>query len=328
VSGTVDGDAREVRRAALTVGRRVTLLSCVLVAVVVGLAVAYILTRSKTAADLVGQRIYIDSVDLLFGVAALGVVTILLAGVASWSIARGAVRPLGAALRLQRTFVADASHELRTPLAVLDARVQLLQRRLPAEGEVASEIAAIRADTRALSALVTDLLEIADADGRAAVSPGVPDVDAGLVTRDVAQAMRAVADERGIRIDVEDETAAPVAVPAASLRRCLVALVDNALGHTPDGRAVDVRVTVPGRTVVIEVADRGTGIRGIESSRVFDRFARADPDPDAPLPPRRGFGIGLALVRDVVVRHGGTVGVATTSSTGTTMRIELPQATR
>lgn len=334
-----DGDAAEMRRAALTVARRVTLASLVLVVVILTSAVVFILNQSRPRELLElpkpGQsKIYVDSIELLTAVGFLGLLAVFLVGAASWAIARGAVRPLGAALRVQRAFVADASHELRTPLAVLDARVQMLQRRLPSEGEVADEIAAIRADTKALGALVTDLLEIADADGRAGVSAtGAADVNAAAVAADVGAAMQAVAADRGISLVVEAPSACPVRVPPASLRRCIVALVDNALTHSPAGSSVTIGVAAAGRSAVVTVTDQGTGVAGVDQSRIFDRFARADPPATessasgaGAVPPRRGFGIGLALVRDVVTRHGGSVEVADTSSDGTVMRIELPLA--
>ena len=87
-----------------------------------------------------------------------GLVGILLAAATGLLVGRRAVRPLGEAMDLQRRFVADASHELRTPLAVLDARIQVVQRSLPPGHELADDMAGIRRDAQSLIDVVGDLL--------------------------------------------------------------------------------------------------------------------------------------------------------------------------
>nr|WP_256428707.1 HAMP domain-containing sensor histidine kinase [Frigoribacterium sp. VKM Ac-2836] len=240
---------------------------------------------------------------------------------------------------MQRQFVADASHELRTPLAVLDARLQALERKISggavsADAQVASEVAYLRDDSRALIDIVGDLLEAAGGEGHDGDAPGVVGVDA--VVAEVLSSMAVLADERRVRLDVvAGGEEARVAVPRTSLRRSVLALVDNALGHAPTGSTVVTTVRVDGRgaaaTVVVAVADQGPGITGIEPARVFDRFARAFQPPGPASGPasasaRPSFGIGLALVREIARRHGGDVGVASTSSAGTTIEVTLPVA--
>lgn len=325
-----DSDTGAMRRAALTVGLRVTLVSAGLVLLVAAAAIIFIFHEARPQEQLEkpppGEtRIYVDSLPLLVGVVVIGLGAIVLAGVASWLIGRSAVRPLGTALALQRSFVADASHELRTPLAVLDARLQQLQRRPPSADELAPALARLRADTRALIDLTTDLLLLAEAG-----SPGDGDRTARTalapVVQETAAAMALVASERRITVDATAPDDAWVAMPETSLRRTLTALLDNAIAHAPDGSTVRVGATPSGRRIELTVQDQGGGIRGVAPERVFERFAHAGEGVRAD--GKRGFGIGLALVRDVVVRWGGTVSVGSTSERGTTMRIELPAVQR
>ncbi|RSX51575.1 sensor histidine kinase [Bifidobacterium callimiconis] len=111
------------------------------------------------------------------------------------------------------------------------------------------------------------------------------------------------------------------------LMRCIVAVLDNAIAHSPDDS--HIRVTAyttgaslrgSGREAVILVSDHGTGIGG-DPERLFQRFARSD-DGTA----HQGYGLGLALARDVVSRYHGWIDVESSSPSGTTMRITMPLA--
>ena len=104
----------------------------------------------------------------------------------------------------------------------------------------------------------------------------------------------------------------------------MLALADNALTHTPDGGTITISASAEGSFAVIQVADTGAGITGVDPDRIFDRFVRAPGPGNAP--GKRSFGIGLALVREIASGAGGTVKVARTGPDGTTMRLALPVA--
>lgn len=280
-------------------------------------------------------EVFVSATDVVAGLVVLGVGGVVFAGLVTVVIARRAVRPLGEALRLQRQFVADASHELRTPLAVLDARLQALQRKIAggaatADENVTADLARLRDDSRALIDIVGDLLEAAGGDpAEGATSAGSASLDS--VVAEVLRSMSVLAEGRAVTLDHRDAAGVSVAVPPASLRRAVLALVDNALGHAPGGSAITVSTQVRGDSVVLAVADHGPGITGIDPTRVFDRFARSVPSPAAAThapgggqTSRPSFGIGLALVREVALRHGGSVRVASTSVDGTTLELTLP----
>ncbi|WP_375399843.1 sensor histidine kinase [uncultured Amnibacterium sp.] len=328
--GPSDSDSVAVRRASRIVALRITAVSTALVLIVLALAVGFIVDQSRPAEllekSLPGQdKIYVDGHEVVTALVVLGAVTVALAGVASWLVSRSAVRPLGEALRLQREFVADASHELRTPLSILDARLQLLQRTHDDSASRVALLAALRNDSRSLNDVVTDLLIAAagSPDG-----PATCEVS-GAVARTV-ESMAVIAGARGITLttdlDAVVDEAAWVALAEASFRRCLVALLDNAVAHAPDGSEVALAALVGHGLLQVTVSDSGTGISGVEPRRIFERFARSETS--APPSGRRGFGIGLALVRDVAVRAGGSVTVESTSTAGTTMRLTLPTAPR
>ncbi len=279
--------------------------------------------RLFTASGSSERTIDIGGWEILVGGIVIGTIAIVLAGTMSWFATRRAVRPLGDALRLQRAFVADASHELRTPLTVLDARLQLLQRGLPVDDPSIPTVHELRRDTTTLIAIVNDLLALAEADGDLAGGEAVE--LAPIVERSVAS-MTILAAERSVTIRLQVTGRPATVVPAASMQRCIVALLDNALDFSPSGSTIDVSVTRIKTSVVIRVRDHGAGITGIEPSRIFERFARSGDAVGGGGSSRTGFGIGLSLVRDTVARFGGTASVFETSSAGTTIELRIPEA--
>ena len=313
--------APSARRASRIVGLQITIASGALVVLALVAAVLYVLQHLRPAElreqPVPGEnRIYIDSTGALIAIAIIGVAAVAVAGVLSVIITRRAVQPLGDALRMQQAFVADASHELRTPLAVLDARLQVLQRGLAPGDQVTEAVAELRRDTRTLIDIVTDLLLAAD-NGEPPRDPHslLPSVEAAV------EAMRMLATTRDIRVEIASPADVRTLLPPVAAQRCLLALLDNAVGHSPDGSAITVSMAVEGGTVSVRVRDHGTGIVGLDPARIFDRFAHSTA-PDARARP--SFGIGLALVRDVAARYGGTVRVEDTSTAGTTMLLVLP----
>lgn len=325
----VDSDTLAVRRASRTVGTRIA-LACTIVVLVIILAVFVYILSQISAAELFEpvpdtDNLQVSAVGLLRAAAVLGVALIVLAGAMSWLVTRRAVQPLGEALRMQRAFVSDASHELRTPLAVLDARLQILQRSLPA-GDPSSEIVTeLRSDAKDLIHIVNDLLESAEIGRATADENAVIDVNATVHA--AVRSMTLLAAHKQIAIELDAPSPATAHVPAPRITRCIVALLDNALRFSPPGSSVAVELATTKKTVSITVRDRGPGIQGIDSARIFDRFAHSNAAVDSSGDrTSTGFGIGLSLVREIAVRYGGSVAVVDTSEKGTTIRFVVPRA--
>lgn len=257
-------------------------------------------------------------------------------------LARRAVAPLATAMARQRRFVADASHELRTPLTLLSTRAQLLERRLrlpadvrsgnggaspstsssrhvPSDGPHAESVALVE-DTRRLAGVVDDLL-------LSASLPEQPDrrqpVDLVLLARAATSGAAAHAAENGVTVRGPDQVAEPIVVPGAAgpLRRVMDALIDNAISHSRPGGHVTV-VAAPGPPATLQVIDDGTGIDPAVATRLFDRFAHGSHG--ARGAGRRHFGLGLALVREVVVAHGGEIEARATPGGGATFIVTFP----
>jgi signal transduction histidine kinase len=237
----------------------------------------------------------------------------------SWLVAARAVRPLGSALAMQRRFVADASHELRTPLTILHTRAQLLQRRTSADAELAPAVDRLVAGTRTLTEIVNDLLLSAELQARPAHTSRV---DLAEIAAAVADEFAPPAQHAGVHLHVRAETPVPVAGVAVALRRAVSALVDNALGHSHAGGTVTIEARLHEESALLIVTDDGEGIDPAAVRALTERFTRG---PSASGRGRR-FGLGLALVTEVVHSHGGALALHGMPGVGTTATITLPAA--
>ncbi|GAA0571775.1 HAMP domain-containing sensor histidine kinase [Paractinoplanes ferrugineus] len=264
-----------------------------------------------------------DERERLLGALLAGeVVGLLIAALSAALLARRATAPLAEALTRQRQFVADASHELRTPLTQLHTRAQLLQMDLRAgagPAEITTDVDHLVTGTRHLGEVVEDLL-LSTQLGRRDDSRAP--VDLCTVAAEVITEQAGRARNQDVTLTLDPGAGGPAVVRGhrAALRRVLTALVDNALSHTSAGGHVSVAVGREHATVTVVVRDDGTGFDPADAERLFARFARAGGSD------HRRFGLGLALAREVISGHGGTIEAWGSPGQGAAFTFRLPQA--
>jgi signal transduction histidine kinase len=207
------------------------------------------------------------------------------------------------------SFVADAAHELRSPLANIQAQLEVAERL----GEGGTLPADLMLDVKRLSGLVEDLLLLARADADNRPPARLVPVDARELLAEVTVAYA------GARVPVKLVANEPVMimVDADELHRAVGNLVDNAVRHAH--ARVEVAAGVDHDQAVISVSDDGPGIPAEDRERVFERFTRLD---DARGRNSGGAGLGLAIVRDLLTRAGGTAAI-TAGATPWQTRAEL-----
>lgn len=221
----------------------------------------------------------------------------------------------------QRDLMANVSHDLKTPLtsiqgfsqAMLDGAV-----RDPEGFRIAAGV--IHNEAQRMARLVADIMDLARFEGRATPLRLVP-TDLAPLLAQIAQGLQPQAAAQGVRLAVVGVPAPPVAVDVPGLQRALTNLLDNALRHTPAGGTVTLGMepTAPG--IRIFVRDTGSGIAPEAVAHIFDRFYQADP---ARAGGGHGAGLGLAIVREIVTAHGGTITVQSTPGLGSEFGIVLP----
>lgn len=267
--------------------------------------------------DLTGEHRLRSLLFRAMGVASL--LALAFAAVLGVLLGRRAVRPLAAALTLQRAFVADASHELRAPLTLLSTRAQLLDRAVRAGGldaRVLDDSRGVVHDVQRLGEVVEDLLVAADPGGRESHLP----TDLAPLVAAVVDSARAHAEQAAVLLgcDLPPGEAAWVRGAAPALRRAVLSLVDNAIDHAPAGGRVVVRMGTGRGTVTVTVSDTGPGIAPKAAQDVLRRFHSGSHRAG-----RVHYGLGLALSHDVANRHGGQLTLLP-SAVGATFQLALP----
>jgi len=225
----------------------------------------------------------------------------------------------------QQQFVADAAHELRGPLAAMQSSLEVGISQNRTADAYRDTLADVLEEARHLSKLSNDLLLLAETGDETSVRPR-EEIDLTAIVRQTIAMFGGVAEERSVGL-VLDPPAANVKLhgDASQLRQVFGNLLDNAIRFTPEGGRVTVSVGAgeAGRQAVVTVADTGCGIAPEHLDRVFDRFYKADASRTRS-DTARGGGLGLAICRSIVERHGGSIAVASTPSRGTTFTVRLP----
>jgi signal transduction histidine kinase len=222
----------------------------------------------------------------------------------------------------RRTFVSTASHELRTPLTLLQGMLELLDDDLQ-EGRVDLEdahqqIRGAQRQLRRLERLASDLLDLSRLDAEAPLRS--EPVELGELARAVVAEFGLRAADRGVELDVVPPIAACWAKgDPGAVARIIRILVDNALRFAPEGSAITVTPAYHGEHATVEVHDEGPGVPVEERERIFERFARGSSTGG-----EEGFGLGLAIGRELAERLGGRLDLVDDGRPGATFLLRLP----
>jgi len=228
----------------------------------------------------------------------------------------GLLGRLEQAFQRERRFTADAAHELRTPVATIRAlsSQKLQQDRSAAEYRAALE--RIDGVAEHMGRMVAHLLHLARG-GAAAELERTP-----LDLRELAAEVAAqLSETTGRAIALHGDESVPLTGDVTRLTQLLLNLVDNALQHTPANTAVTLEVRRAGTGARLEVRDQGPGVAAEHLGHLGEPFYRVDP---ARSRQTGGFGLGLAISRQIVAGHGGSFQVRSTPGQGLAVEVQLP----
>jgi signal transduction histidine kinase len=223
--------------------------------------------------------------------------------------------------RMRDAFVATVSHELRTPLTSISGFLEMMEDEEEGLGDPGRRyLEVIRRSTDRLHALVEDLLLVAQIEAKR-VELQLSRVDLGALARRAVEAVRPVADEKGVTLEVHANHPPEVEGDANRLHQVVDNLVSNAVKFTDGGGSVSVSVDAEADGVRLVVADTGIGVPPEEQGQVFSRFFRSSAATQRAIP---GTGLGLAISRALVEQHGGTISFASREGEGTRVTVVLP----
>ena len=261
-----------------------------------------------------------------FGAAAAAALLLVAAG--GWLLVRQSTAPVERTIEQMRRFMADAAHELRTPVTVIRSRAEVALQQPREATEYAAALGGIASEAHRLGRIVEDLLILARADvGERPIRHERVYLDDLAV--DAAGAAQAVAQGKGVFLEVAEYEEALVHGDPTLLRQLLMILFDNAVKFTPRGGTVRVRVgSAAGRSTVV-VEDSGVGIASDQLPHVFERFYRGDPARSrsgADGPAADGAGLGLSIAKWIADAHGADIALASAPGAGTRVTVRFAPA--
>ena len=223
--------------------------------------------------------------------------------------------------RRKDQFLGMLAHELRNPLAAISTAGEVLHR-MTVDPPASKLTAVVRRQTTALARMVDDLLDVSRVTlGK--IQLAREPVLLGEIASRAADSIRDAAERNRLRLEVAIERE-PVWLrgDATRLEQVLANLLNNAVKFTPPGGRIVVQAERAGETAVLRVRDTGIGLEPALRQRVFDLFVQGDTSLDRS---KSGLGIGLALVRQIITLHGGTVEAFSAGpGTGSEFVVRLP----
>ena len=222
--------------------------------------------------------------------------------------------------RMRNDFVANVSHELKTPVGAVSLLAEAIEQASDDPEAIEYFVGRLHKETRRLSALVRDIIELSRLQSTDVIARGGP-VSVPSLVADAVDRSHIVAEEKDIQISTRIEEVPEVYGDAELLGIAVQNLVENAVRYSPEHTKVDIWVHRVADQLLVEVADQGVGIPEDEQKRIFERFYRVDP---ARSRQTGGTGLGLSIVKHVMTQHGGSVTVRSMPQEGSTFTLALP----
>ena len=225
--------------------------------------------------------------------------------------------------KFRQELIANISHDLRTPLSIMQGYIEtlMIKKNTLSPADQDKYLAIVHDGTKRLSGLVQQLFQYAKLEANVIT----PEKEPFLITElasDVLMAYQLKAAERSIQLRLEAPSKlAPVFADIALTERVLQNLIDNAFSFTADGGQITITLSKVAEDIKVQIVDTGIGIALEDQSYIFQRYIQLG---DAPLPQKKGMGIGLAIVKKILELHQSAIEVTSEPGKGTSFRFTLP----
>ncbi|HEX6100926.1 MAG TPA: HAMP domain-containing sensor histidine kinase [Thermoanaerobaculia bacterium] len=252
----------------------------------------------------------------------VSLLALVLLGIGALLAWRG-MRKEAETMKLRGALIANVSHELRTPLSMIRLGAETLKRAKLKEKERLDIEDQILREVLLLSHLVENVLDVARIQNQSTRALAFTPVHPRDLIRNLLTTYESWIRSKGFTCSVQiDDTIGEQMWDRDSVSRALLNLIDNAIKYSADDRAIDVVLRQNDDYVIIEVKDHGIGISSSDLAKIFDPYYRAQFSDTIT---RRGAGLGLTLVQQILESHGGKVEVESAAGSGSTFRLLFPR---
>ncbi len=267
-------------------------------------------------ADAVSQQRFIEHTLSSFenDILVVDLIILIATGSLGYLFAGYTLRPIQNVLDAQQTFSEKASHELRTPLAVMRNDLEVLLRNPTLTKELTQKV--LRSNIEEidnLTSMTQDLLMLARSHTRS--QSGVEQIDVSSIVKGTADKLKVLADNKGVFLKIVTTESVHIFGRKPELTRVLTNIVQNAVEHTPKGGSITIEVKHAGTQALVLVSDTGSGIDAKDLPHVFERFYKGEGT--------NGSGLGLSIVKEIIIQHGGEVSIESEKGKGTVVTIRL-----
>lgn len=229
------------------------------------------------------------------------------------------VEELGSVETLKTEFVSNVSHEMKTPIAVIKNYAELLQMKNASDGEKAEYARNIEEAAGHLSALISNILKLNKLENQR-IDPEIESYDLCGQLEECILQYEELWDEKELELEVDMEEKAVIQADPSLMKLVWNNLLSNAIKFTEQGRKVTVRQATEAEYVEVSVSDTGCGMSKESIRHIFDKFYQGDTSHS-----KEGNGLGLALVKRILVLMNGDIQVVSQEGKGSTFTVKLPR---
>lgn len=271
--------------------------------------------------NLRSQQIDDSKNKLVINLVYFNLVILILSVMLSYYLAQKTVEPIIEAMDAQDRFTADASHELRTPLTAMRTEIEVLLRDQNMSLEDTKELLNSNLEEiQKLEALSSGLLKLAR-QRAGCKTANYKKEELSVILMAVAEKLKPLASKKEMQI-VQKTSEVMVMGEKHSLSEVITILLDNAVKYGEEKSEINLILNKVGKNAVIKVADKGEGIKATDLPHIFDRFYRVDHSRSKMK--ADGYGLGLAIAKNIVEAHGGTIKVESKLGEGSVFTVTLP----
>lgn len=245
---------------------------------------------------------------------------LIIIGFSSYFLANETLKPIKAALELQKNFSADASHDLRTPLAIMTTESEVILKNRDASAiELREAIVSNLEEIKKMSKLVNDLLIISRGDNKAVLYSFV-EVDIHDFINKLINKLKYQSDSKGLNIRLGEYKKVITNIDKDNFERAITNIIQNAIKYTKHGDVI-IDIREDSKKILITTSDTGVGISQKDLPHIFDRFYKADHSRND----NSSSGLGLPIAKLIIEEHKGNIRINSEVNRGTVVTIQIPK---